>query len=132
MARVVSMLHVPPAELSPQLEAIPGMEDKQEPPSVVEQQKKLLEKLNLGGLSNWTPRNAVVAQDLMLAFHDIFALEGSELGCTSMNEHEIRITDSKPFKEWFRHIPPPLLEEVRTLLCDVGCRGDTPQPITMV
>ena len=32
-----------------------------------------------------------------------------ELGCTSPVEHEIRITDSEPFKEWFRCIPPPLL-----------------------
>ena len=34
-------------------------------------------------------------------------------------EHEIRITDSEPFKEWFRQIPPPLLEEVRTSLRDM-------------
>ena len=33
------------------------------------------------------------------AFHDIFALKGSELGCTSAVEHEIHITDSEPFKE---------------------------------
>ena len=55
----------------------------------------------------------------MLAFHDIYALEGSELGCTSTVKHEIRITDSEPFKEQFRHIPPPLLEEVHALLCDM-------------
>ena len=41
----------------------------------------------------------MVAQDLMLAFHDIFALKGSELGCTSAVEHEIHITDREPFKE---------------------------------
>ena len=84
--------------------------------SVAKQQEKLLEKLNLDGLSNWTPRNAAVAWDLALAFHDIFTLEGNELGCTSAVEHEICITDSEPFKEWFRHIPPLLLEEVRALL----------------
>ena len=36
-----------------------------------------------------------------------------------MVEHEIRITDSEPFKEQFRCIPLPLLEEVRTLLWDM-------------
>ena len=46
-------------------------------------------------------------------------LEGNELGCTSAVEHEIRITDSKPFKEWFRHIPPLLLEEVHASLRDM-------------
>ena len=95
------------------------MEDKWEPLSVVEQQEKLLEKLNLNVLSNWTLQNAMAAWDLVLAFHDIFALEGSELGCTSMVKHEIRITNSEPFKEQFRHISPPLLEEVHALLCDM-------------
>ena len=56
---------------------------------------------------------------LVLAFHDIFALDGSELGCISMVEHEICITDSKPFKKRFRCIPPLLLEEVHTSLRDM-------------
>ena len=43
--------------------------------------------------------NAATAWDLTLAFHDIFALEGNELGCTSAIEHEIHITDSESFKE---------------------------------
>ena len=100
-----------------------GMEDKWEPLSVAEQQKKLLEKLNLDGLSNWTPWNAMAAWDLMLAFHDIFTLEGSELGCTNAVKHEIRITDSEPFKEQFRHIPPLLLEEMHASLCDMLVQG---------
>ena len=63
---------------------------------------KLLEKLNLDGLSNWilwTPWNAAVAWGLILAFHDIFVLEGNEHGCTSTIMHEICITTSEPFKE---------------------------------
>ena len=86
---------------------------------MVERQTKLLEKLNLDGLSNWTPQNAAVVWDLVLAFHDIFALEGSKLGCTSAVEHEICITDSEPFKEQFRCVPTPLLEEVRASLHDI-------------
>ena len=83
VARVNYVSPVPPVELSLELEAILGTEDKWEPLSVVERQTKLLEKLNLDGLSNWTPQNAAVVQDLVLAFHDIFALGGSELSCTS-------------------------------------------------
>ena len=60
-----------------------------------------------------------MARELVLTFHDIFALDDNELGCKSVIEHEIRITDSEPFKEWFRRIPPPLLEEVRTSLRDM-------------
>ena len=87
--------------------------------SVAKQQEKLLEKLNLDGLSNWTPQNAAVAQDLVLAFQDIFTLEGNELGCTSAVEHEIHMTDSEPFKEQFRCIPPLILEEVLASLHDM-------------
>ena len=83
---------------------------------VVARQEKLLEKLNLGGLAHWSPGNAAVARELVLAYHDVFALEGNELGCTSAIEHEMRIKNSKPFKERFWCIPPPLLEEVRTSL----------------
>ena len=119
VASVVSTSPIPPAQLSPEWEAILWMEDKWEPLSVVERQTELLEKLNLEGLSNWTPKNAVVARDLVLAFHDIFALEGSELGCTSVVEHEICSTDSEPFKEQFRCIPPLLLEEVHASLRDM-------------
>ena len=36
-----------------------------------------------------------------------------------MVNHEICITDNKPFKEQFRHIPPPLLEEVRASFHDM-------------
>ena len=109
---------MPPAELSPEMEAALGEEVVQEPMSVSTCQEKLLEKLNLDGLSDWT-KNATLAHDLVLAFYDIFALEENELTCTSAIEHEILITDSKPFKEWFRHIHPPLLEEGYTLLQDM-------------
>ena len=119
VGRVVSVSPVLLVELPPEMEAILGAEAEWEPMSVAEWQEKLLKKLNLDGLSNWVPQNAAEAPDLVLAFHDIFALEGNELGCTSAVEHEICIINSEPFKEWFRHIPPPLLEEVCTSLRDM-------------
>ena len=119
IARVVSAVPIPAAKLSPKMEATLGSEAHQEPMPVSTCQERLLEKLNLDGLSNWSPRNAAAARELVLAFHDIFALDNNELGCTSVIEHEIHINDSEPFKEWFRHIPPPLLEEVHASL-DAG------------
>ena len=86
---------------------------------VATQQEKLLEKLDLDGLSSWSPRNTAAARELVLTFHDIFALDDNELGCMSAIEHEIHVMDSEPFKEHFRQIPPPLLEEVRTPLRDI-------------
>ena len=82
-------------------------------------QEKLLEKLNLDRLTYWTPENVVAVRELVLAYHDVFTLESNELGCTSTIEHEIRIENDEPFKEWFRHIPPPLLEEVHASLWDM-------------
>ena len=119
VAWVVSTSLVLPAELSPELEAALGEEPRPEPLSVAARQEKLLEKLNLDGLTHWSPENAVAARELVLAYHDMFALENNELGCTSAIEHEIRIENDEPFKEQFQHIPPPLLEEVCTSLWDM-------------
>ena len=112
VAHLVSALPVPPVELTPKMEAALGTEAACEPIMVAAQQEKLLEKLNLDGLSNWTPRNMAAERELVLAFHDIFTLDGNELGCMSVIEHKIHIDNSEPFKEWFRCIPLPLLDEV--------------------
>ena len=87
--------------------------------TVQERQDKLLEKLNLDGLSEWTPHNAAIARELLLLYHDAFALEPYELRCTSAIEHEICLSNDEPFKERFRCIPPPLLEEVSASLRDM-------------
>ena len=87
--------------------------------AVAARQEKLLEKLNLDGLAHSSAENVAVARELVLAFHDAFALESYELGCISAIEHEIRMKKSELFKEWFWHIPPPLLEEVCTSLRDI-------------
>ena len=118
VAWVVSALPVPSVELSPEMEAALGMEDRHPSLLVAEQQGKLLEKLNLDGLSSWTPQNTTVSWELVLTFHDVFVLDTNKLRCTSTVEHEIRITNSEPFKEQFRHIPPLLLE-VCALLQDM-------------
>ena len=47
---------------------------------------------------------------------NVFSLEPAELGCTHSTEHTIKVTDNIPFKEQFRQIPPPLLEEVHNHL----------------
>ena len=89
VAWVVLASPVPPVELLPEMEAILRRETVWAPMSVTAQQEKLLEKLSLDGLSNWTPQNAAVAKELVLAFHDIFALDGNELGCTSAEKRWI-------------------------------------------
>ena len=115
----IDCLSMPWVELLPEMEAALGMEARPETMSVVARQEKLLEKLNLDGLAHWSLRNAEAARELALAYHDVFTLESNELGCTSAIEHEITIENSEPFKEQFRCIPPPLLEEVHASLRDM-------------
>ena len=119
VAQVVSTMLVPPAELSPEMEATLGEESRPEPLSVAVRQEKLLEKLNLDGLAHWSPENAVAVRELVLAYHDVFALESNELGCSITIEHEIHIENDEPFKERFQRIPLPLMEEVCASLWDM-------------
>ena len=119
MAWVVSASLVPLAELSPEMEVTLGAESQPEPMSVAVRQEKLLEKLNLDGLAHWSPENAAAVRELVLAYHDVFALKSNELGCTSAIEHEIHIENGEPFKERFWHIPPPLFKEVHASLRDM-------------
>ena len=119
VAWVMSASLVPPIELSPEMEAALGAQSQPKPMSVAVRQEKLLEKLNLDGLAHWSPENVAVVRELVLAYHDVFALESNELGCTSAIEHEICIKNGKPFKERFWRIPPPRLEEVHVSLRDM-------------
>ena len=116
---LVSVMPILPSTPALLLGVVTALEAIAEPLSMVEWQAKLLEKLDLSGLENWAPRNAEFAEQLVLSYHDVFALDKNELGCTNTVEHEIHIVDSEPFKERFRRIPPPLLEEVHTSLRDM-------------
>ena len=49
----------------------------------------------------------------------MFSLDLAELGCTHSTEHIIKVTDNTPFKERFRQIQPPMVEEVRNHLKEV-------------
>ena len=91
--------------------------------SVEERRKILFEKLKLSGLKSWTEENKNKALNLLVKYHDIFALEDGEMGCTEAAEHKIEVTDPRPFKERPRNIPSGLLEEVKEHLdymLDVG------------
>ena len=77
---------------------------------------KLFNELDLSGLDSWTLELADAAHWLLVKYHDVFSLDLAELGCTHSMEHIIKVTDDTPFKEQFRRIPPPLVEEVRNHL----------------
>ena len=77
---------------------------------------KLFDELDLSGLDLWTPELVDEAHQLPAEYHDVFLLDLVELGCTHSTKHTIKVTDDTPFKEQFRQIPPPMVEEVRNHL----------------
>ena len=81
-----------------------------------QRQEKLFEEVDLSGLESWPPELVDSAQSLLAEYHDIFSLETSKLSCTHSTKNVIKVTDDALFKEQFRQIPPPLVEEVHTHL----------------
>ena len=85
--------------------------------SVEERHKLLIAALKEDGglerLKMWPCKLAAKVTRLLLEYQDIFSLEPHEIGCTDVTEHDIELLDHEPFKERFRHITPPLVEEVR-------------------
>ena len=92
----------------------------QTPVMTMEQrQEKLFEKSDLSGIGSWLPDLADSAHSLLTKYHDIFSLESCKLGCTHLTEHVINVAKDTPFKEQFRQIPLPLVEEVHAHLSEM-------------
>ena len=112
---------VPEAQCSPELlkQLDDEGEDKPEPAKLSTQQRQelLLTALKKDGgldrLKEWPPELAKKAVALLLEFHHIFSLEPNEIGCTDTMKHVIELMKDEPFKERFRRIAPPLVDEVR-------------------
>ena len=90
-----------------------------------ERQDLLLEKLDLSDLEAWPEEQVEKAHSLLKEYHDIFSLEKRDMGHTNATKHKIVLKDpdTPPFKECFRRIPPPQLDEVREhlkLMLDAG------------
>ena len=90
-----------------------------------ERQELLLEKPDLTGLEAWPKEQAEKAHSLLREYHDIFSLEKHDTGHTKAAKHKIVLKDpdTPPFKERFRRIPPPQLDEVRAhlkMMLDAG------------
>ena len=114
VARIRAATAVP--EIPSEIRVQEGEDEPQDPhpPSLTtrQMQGKLFKELDLSGLNLWPLELAVASHQLLAEYHDVFSLEPMELGCTHSTEHTIKVTDNTPFKEWFRWIPPPLVEEV--------------------
>ena len=63
--------------------------------------------------SKLTEDQKVRAAEVFQKWQDIFSRGPTDLGHTDLVQHEIKLTDDKPFKEPFRRISPALIDEVR-------------------
>ena len=102
-------------------------ERPKEQPTLTEAERQvlLLDKLDLSGLEAWPTEQAEKACGLLWEYHNIFSLEKHDMGHTKVTKHKIVLKDpdTPPFKERFRQIPPPQLDEVREhlkLMLDAG------------
>ena len=121
VARMVAANQVPHV-----IDTISADKGKSQPTlTEAERQDLLLHKLDLSGLEAWPAEEAEKARGLLREYHNIFSLEKHDMGHTNATKHKIVLKDpdTPPFKERFRWIPPPQLDEVREhlkLMLDAG------------
>ena len=105
--------------------------------TVKERQQLLMELLHkdrgLSQLDQWEPELARQFELMLMENHHIFSLDTNEIGCTDTAKHVIELLDEEPFKERFRRIVPPLLEEVWQNIQDMLDGGSYPSlPVPVV
>ena len=75
--------------------------------------KDILQNPDLSRMKDWEPSLQKAAQELICEFACIFSQDDLDLGKTSIVKHPIKVNDSVPFKEWYRHISPGMYEEIK-------------------
>lgn len=69
--------------------------------------------LQSADLSNLCHPQKLKAKDLLGKYRDVFSAGDSDLGCTTLIEHNIPLTDDIPTKQRYRCIPPSRFEIVK-------------------
>ena len=77
-----------------------------------ERVSKILQQLDLKGIESWKEQQQNLARKLLEEYQHLFSLNLNELGSTSLVQHEIKLSDSRPFRERYQRIPPHQYEEV--------------------
>jgi len=64
-------------------------------------------------LFNLSHQEQLKAKDLLGKYRNVFSTGESDLGCTTLIEHNIPLTDDIPTKQCYRRIPPSQFEMVK-------------------
>ena len=75
--------------------------------------QKLFESLNLNGIESGDEQQQQSVRNLLMEYQHLFVMNLSELGKTSLVQHDIKLDDITPFKECYQRIPPQQYEEVK-------------------
>ena len=75
--------------------------------------RKCFESLNLKGIESWDEQQQQSVRDLITEYQHLFVTSLSELGKTSVAQHDIKLDDMIPCKEWYQRIPLHQYEEVK-------------------
>ena len=78
-----------------------------------------------------TPSTKGKLQDLICKWKAVFSTGATDLGYTRLVEHEINLTDDKPYREPYRRIPPSMFDEVREHLremLEIGAIRESSSP----
>ena len=68
---------------------------------------------------------------LVSRYRSIFSQGPTDIGLTDLMEHEIQLSDDKPFRQPYRRIPPALFDEVREHvreMLEAGCIRESNSP----
>ena len=63
--------------------------------------EKVFESLNLNGIKSWDKQQQQAARDLIMEYLHLFVMSFSELGKTSLVQHDIKLDNMTPFKEQY-------------------------------
>ena len=75
----------------------------------------------------------VKVEQFLSNWQNVFSQSPTDLGCTNLVEHEIKLEDETPFKEPYRRVPPSLIQEVREHLkemLEIGAIRNSKSPFS--
>ena len=72
----------------------------------------ILDLIDLSGLENWPEHLQKEAKEMLKRNAKVFSKTNMDMGRTNLVKHHIKLTDTVPFKEAYRRIPPQMYDEV--------------------
>ena len=106
VAHVEASQVIPPLEEPAEERKVCGNSQCEVPTEEKNERISKILQLDLTGIESWMEQRQNLVRKLLEEYQHLFALNLKELGRTSLVQHEIKLSNDKPFKEGYRRIPP--------------------------